>query len=60
MKRTVAILLAVLAAFTLTGLFFAMTKVGPLPAQVRELDWRAIVRSVIAKKVEAPIEDRPE
>jgi hypothetical protein len=59
MKRTLAILLAVLAAFTLTGLFLFLAKAGPMPAKIRELDWRKTVKSAITDHVDAATEELP-
>jgi hypothetical protein len=40
MKRTIAILLAVLGAVTLAGVLVALTRTGSLPAGIRALDPR--------------------
>ena len=40
MKRTIAILLAVLGAVTLAGVLVALTRTGSLPASIRALDPR--------------------
>jgi len=59
MKRTLTILFAILAAITMTGAFVQLAKTGPIPAKVRELDWRRIVKSAIADRVETLAEELP-
>ena len=59
MKRLLLIMVAILAAFTLTGLFVVLAKAGPLPPKVKGLDWRKSVKSEIADHVEAPAEELP-
>ncbi|HYK95076.1 MAG TPA: hypothetical protein VE011_04290 [Candidatus Dormibacteraeota bacterium] len=59
MKRTLTILFAILAAITVTGVFVQLAKSGPIPANVRDLDWRRIVKSRIADPVGAIAEELP-
>jgi hypothetical protein len=48
MKRTIAILLAVLGAVTLAGVLVALTRTGTLPASIRALDPRRTAADEIA------------
>jgi hypothetical protein len=47
-KRTIAILLAVLGAVTLAGILVALTRTGSLPAGIRALDPRRTAADEIA------------
>jgi|GEM_PF-3103327 hypothetical protein len=51
MKRTIAILLAVLGAVTLAGVLVALTRTGSLPASIRALDPRRTAGDAIADDV---------
>jgi hypothetical protein len=51
MKRTIAILLAVLGAVTLAGVLVALTRTGSLPASIRALDPRRTAADEIADDV---------
>jgi len=51
MKRTIAILLAVLGAVTLTGVLVALTRTGSLPASIRALDPRRTPADAIADDI---------
>lgn len=52
MKRTIAILLAVLGAVTLAGILVALTRTGSLPAGIRALDPRRTPADEIVDAVE--------
>jgi hypothetical protein len=58
MKRTIPILLAILAAFTLTGLFVVLARTGPLP-KIGERDWRKTVKEAITDHAEPITEELP-
>jgi hypothetical protein len=51
MKRTIAILLAVLGAVTLAGVLVALTRTGSLPAGIRALDPRRTAADKIADDI---------
>jgi hypothetical protein len=51
MKRTIAILLAVLGAVTLAGVLVAVTRTGSLPASIRALDPRHTAGDRIAEDI---------
>jgi hypothetical protein len=51
MKRTLAILLAVLGAVTLAGVLVALTRTGSLPSSIRALDPRRTAGDRIADDI---------
>jgi hypothetical protein len=51
MKRTIAILLAVLGAVTLAGVLVALTRTGSLPSSIRALDPRRTVADEISDDI---------
>ena len=51
MKRTIAILLAVVGAVTLAGVLVALTRTGSLPAGIRALDPRRTTGDRIADDI---------
>ena len=51
MKRTIAILLAVLGAAALAGVLVALTRTGSLPAGIRALDPRRTAADEIADEI---------
>lgn len=51
MKRTIAILLAVVGAVTLAGVLLAFTRTGSLPSSIRALDPRRTATDEIADDI---------
>jgi hypothetical protein len=56
MKRTIAILLAVLGAVTVAGILVSLTRTGSLPAGIRALDPRRTPEDRIADDMDDAVQ----